>query len=403
MRRAIFALVALLLLGLGLFRLGQVLLTNANSPRGGSSAATNPDRKPPAYTPADGPKLDPRDLPGLSRIDEEYTRLVEAVMPAVVSITTQRVSQGKPAQFNPLDLFFGGARGGKPKSEVVQALGSGVIVSREGHVLTNNHVIEGMTQIEVTLADERTFPARLLDTDPNVDIAILKVDAPNLEPLPIGDSESVRVGQLVFAIGNPFGLSETVTAGIVSAKGRRTSRDSTVEYLQTDAAVNHGNSGGPLINLKGEIVGINTAIYARSEDSGWLGISFAVPSNVARRALDSVLKRGKIKRAYLGVTLQNLTPELVNKYRAGTGDGSLVSDVVPGAPADRAGLKPGDIVRRFNGRAVKDTASLRSRLTEVDIGDRVELTYVRGGSEMKATAEIGEAPPESELPPRQRK
>jgi serine protease Do len=403
MRRAIFALVALLLLGLGLFRLGQILLSDGKPQKSrGSSTGADADRKPPAYTPAEGPKLSARDVPGLTAIDEEYTRLVEAVLPAVVSITTQRVQQGSPTQINPFDLLFGTKRSKATQPEVVRALGSGVIVSREGHVLTNNHVIEGMTQIEVTLADERTFPARLLDTDPNVDIAILKVDAPKLEPLPLGDSEIVRVGQLVFAIGNPFGLSETVTAGIVSAKGRRTSRDSTVEYLQTDAAVNHGNSGGPLINLKGEIVGINTAIYARNEDSGWLGISFAVPSNVARRALDSVLKWGKIKRAYLGVGLQNLTPELVSKYKAGSIDGALVSDVVRESPAERAGMKPGDVVRKFNGRPVKDTAWLRSRLTEVDIGERVELIYFRNGNEMKATAEIGEAPPESELPQRQR-
>jgi len=398
MRRAIFALVALLLLGLGLFRLGQVLLSDGKPTRKTSTSTPPIERKPPAYTPADGPKLSSRDVPGLTAIDEEYTRLVEAVMPAVVSVTTQRIQQATPQQMNPFDTIFGSRRGKQPQSEVVRALGSGVIVSREGHILTNNHVIEGMSQIEVTLSDERTFPARLLDTDPNVDIAILKVEAPALEPLPLGDSEGVKVGQLVFAIGNPFGLSETVTAGIVSAKGRRTSRDSAVEYLQTDAAVNHGNSGGPLINLRGEIVGINTAIYARNEDSGWMGISFAVPSNVARRALDSVLKSGKIKRAYLGVTLQNLTPELANRYRAGSIDGAFLSIVVKGAPADRAGMKAGDIVRKFNGRQVRDAAALRSRLTEVDIGERIELTYFRNGSEMKATAELGEAPPDPELP-----
>src|SRR4051812_9870890 len=212
MRRAIFALVALLLLGLGLFRLGQVLLSDGKPVRKTSASTPPIERKPPAYTPADGPKLSSRDVPGLTAIDEEYTRLVEAVMPAVVSVTTQRIQQATPQQMNPFDTIFGSRRGKQPQSEVVRALGSGVIVSREGHILTNNHVIEGMSQIEVTLSDERTFPARLLDTDPNVDIAILKVEAPALEPLPLGDSEGVKVGQLVFAIGNPFGLSETVTA-----------------------------------------------------------------------------------------------------------------------------------------------------------------------------------------------
>jgi serine protease Do len=390
MRRAAFIIVILLLLGFGAFRLGQLLF---------GPAATIEAPKPTSYTLADKPKLEERDVPKLTAIDEEYTHLVAAVMPAVVSITSQRVTQLGPARVNPLDLLFKTGRG-KPEPQVETSLGSGVIVSREGHVLTNNHVIEGMNEIEVQLADERTFSAKLLGTDPSVDIAILKIDAPKLEPLPIANSDTVRVGQLVFAIGNPFGLNETVTAGIISAKARRTMRDSTVEYLQTDAAVNPGNSGGPLINLRGEIVGINTAIYSRTEDSGWLGISFAVPSNVARRALESVIKRGRIVRSYLGVTMTNLTPDLATKFGTPSADGALVSDIIPGSPAEHAGLRPGDIIRSFNGRAVKDMNALRSRLNEVEVGERVELGLFRNGSEMRAIAEMGVAPAEASGLPR---
>lgn len=388
MRRFIFVFVVVLLLAFGAFRIGQMLV------RPSRSSNVEPTPKPTVFTPADGPKIEAGDVPKLTAIDEEYTHLVEKVIPAVVSITTQRVTQAQAARANPFDLLFGAKRD-RAKPQVETSLGSGVIVSREGHVLTNNHVIEDMTEIEVQLADERAFPARLLGTDPSVDIAVLKIDAPNLDPLPIGNSDGVKVGQLVFAIGNPFGLSETVTAGIISAKSRRAMRDSTVEYLQTDAAVNQGNSGGPLINLRGEVIGINTAIFAREEDSGWLGISFAVPSNVARRALESVIKRGRITRSYLGVTMANLTPDVASKLRAGSMEGALVTDVVPGSPAERAGLKPGDIIRNFNGRPLKDIAGLRSRLNEVDAGERIELILLRNGTEMKAAAELGEAPAEA--------
>lgn len=388
MRRAAFILVIVLLLGFGAFRVGQLLV----------GPDDEPTPKPTAYTPADGPRLSADDVPKLTAIDEEYTHLVEKVMPAVVSITSQRVTQLGPARINPLDMLFGTRRErAQPKLET--ALGSGVIVSREGHVLTNDHVIEGMDQIEVQLADERTFPARLLGTDPSVDIAVLKIEALKLEPLPIGNSDGVKVGQLVFAIGNPFGLSETVTAGIISAKSRRAMRDSSVEYLQTDAAVNTGNSGGPLINLRGEVIGINTAIFARAEDAGWLGISFAVPSNIARRALESVIKRGRITRSYLGVTMMNLTPDLAARAGADSTDGALVTDVVPSSPAEAAGLKPGDIIRTFNGRAVKDIAALRSRLNEVDAGDSVQMGVLRGSAEQRLSAVLGEAMPETKIVP----
>ena len=219
---------------------------------------------------------------------------------------------------------------------------------------------------------------------------MLKIEARNLEPLPLGDSDEVRVGQMVFAVGNPFGLSETVTTGIVSAKGRRAMADSGVEFFQTDAAVNQGNSGGPLLNLRGEIVGINTAIY--SENGAWLGISFAVPSNVARRALQSLLERGRIVRGYLGVEMVNLTPELAPQIGVRETSGALVTGIMPDSPAAKAGLQPRDIIRKFHGHDIADILALRSRVAETDLGAKVALVVLRGGQEVTLTAEIVEMP-----------
>ena len=385
MRRTVFILIVCLLLGAGIFRVVQLVTRTDARP----VTATGAEKYPPAVM----PKISSRDLPGLNSIDSEYTRLVEVVMPSVVSVTSRRVTEQEARALNPLDVLFGAGKK-QPQRHVETSLGSGVIVSREGHVITNHHVIEGNTDVEVQLADGRSLPAQVIGDDPQVDIAILKISGPKLEPR-----------QLVFAIGNPFGLQETVTAGIISAKGRRDITDSNVEMLQTDAAVNHGNSGGPLINLRGEIIGINTAIYSKSDDGGWLGISFAIPANVARRALESVVKRGRIVRGYLGVSMKNLTPDLAAKFHLASAAGALITEVVPGSPAERAGLRAGDAIRSFNGKPVADMPALRARLNEVEIGERVELGIVRGGREQTIAAEIAEAPPDMnaglpEHPPR---
>jgi Do/DeqQ family serine protease len=378
MRRTAFVLILCLLLGAGLFRVVQLLTGPSNS------AAHNSNQ----FTPAVLPKFSGRDLPGLSSIDGEYTRLVEAVMPSVVSVTSRRIVEQGARPVDPLDVLFGS----RNKQRYETSLGSGVIVSREGHVITNHHVIEDNTQVEVQLADGRTLPARVVGDDKQVDIAILKIEGTKLEPLPLANSENVRVGQLVFAIGNPFGLAETVTAGIISAKGRRDITDSKVEMLQTDAAVNHGNSGGPLINLRGEIIGINTAIYSKSEDGGWLGISFAIPANVARHALESVVKHGRIARGYLGVSMNNLTPDIIAGLRLDSGNGALITNVAPGSPAERAGLRPKDVIRSLNGKPMADIPALRAALNTLDIGERVELGIIRAGRAQTVTAEIAEAP-----------
>lgn len=382
MRRGTFLIIVGAFLAVGLFR--TVQLGVLPGWLGFKSSAK--------YTPATAPPLAASDVPRLAGTDEEYARLVDAVLPSVVSITSQRVGQTRSGRISAFDLLLGNRDARVQPVET--SLGSGVIVSKEGHIVTNHHVTERMNEIEVQLSDGRTFRATLLGSDPSVDIAVLKIDAPNLKPLPLGDSENVRVGQLVFAIGNPFGLGETVTTGIISAKGRRAAEDSAVEYLQTDAAVNRGNSGGPLINLRGEIVGINAAIFSNNDEGNWLGISFAVPSNTARRALESVIKRGRIVRTYLGVTISNVTPELARQLQMDSTKGAFITDVVAESPAERAGLQPGDVVLEVNGHAIKDSLGLRNRLNDVDVGEKVELQITRIGVPKTLVAEMAEAPAE---------
>jgi serine protease Do len=382
MRRGTFVLIVGVLLGIGLIRAWQL----------GVVPGWLRIRSPAKYTPATAPPLEASDVPRLAGTDEEYARIVDAVLPSVVSITSQRIAQRGSGRVSAFDLLLGNR--GAPARAVETSLGSGVIVSKEGHIITNRHVIERMDEIEIQLSDGRTFRATLLGSDASADIAVLKINAPNVTPLPLGDSENVRVGQLVFAFGNPFGLGETVTTGIISAKGRRAAEDSAVEYLQTDAAVNRGNSGGPLINLRGEIVGINSAIFSNNDEGNWMGISFAVPSNTARRALESVIKRGRIVRTYLGVTIADVTPDLARQIQLETVKGAFITDVVPGSPAERAGLQAGDVVLDVNGKAVTDSVALRNRLNDVDVGEKVELKISRAGTPKTLVAEMAEAPAE---------
>lgn len=387
MRRSLFIFIVAALVAFGLYRWSQL------DQRLHGQRAAEP------YTPAEGLRIDPKDVQVLTALDAEYTRLVHAVTPSVVSITTSRRVQQNPAAVDPLEFFFR-RRPATPQDQV--QLGSGVIVSQEGHILTNHHVVADMDKIEVQLTDGRVVPAQLIGSDGQTDIAVLKISADKIEPLRLGDSDDVRVGQMVFAVGNPFGLQETVTQGIISAKGRRAMADSGVEFLQTDAAVNQGNSGGPLINLKGEIIGINSAIFSTTQEGTWLGISFAIPSNVARRALESVLKTGRIVRGYLGVTMVNisqLAPEIRQQFALSDKEGAVVAQVVPGSPADLAGLKPGDQIRRFNGRAVPDRIFFRSRVAELDVHAKAELTILRAGQEQTLTVQIAEAPADLDSKP----
>src|SRR5690242_11582153 len=250
------------------------------------------------FTPADKPKLDLDSVDILQRLNEEYAKVTAAVVPSVVSITTTKTVERRQP-IDPLELFFGRRFGRDGEAEQkVTSLGSGVIVSKEGHIVTNNHVVNGTDDVTVQLSDGREAKARVIGTDSQIDLAVLRIDLPNLPPLPLGDSDQVHVGQIVFAIGNPFGLEESVSQGIISAKDRRAMSDSSVDFFQTDTAINPGNSGGPLVNIRGEVVAINTAIY--SESGGNQGIGFAIPSNVVRRAMTSIIKKGRVIRGYLG-------------------------------------------------------------------------------------------------------
>jgi serine protease Do len=291
-----------------------------------------------------------------------------------------------PVVVDPFDFLFG-RRHMAQRTET--ALGSGVIVSKEGHILTNHHVIANMDEIRVQLMDGRVLPAQLIGSDQAVDIAVLQVNANGLVPLPFGDSDHIHPGEMVFAIGNPFGLQETVTRGIISAKGRAL-RDSGVEFLQTDAAVNPGNSGGPLLNLRGEIVGINSAIYSQS--GAWAGISFAIPANTARATLESLLKTGRPVRGYLGFETMLLTPALARQFGAPDTAGVLITSVAADSPAERAGLQPGDIIRGVNGKTLTDNRMLSNIIAKAGIGSKVQLHVWRSGAEGDLTLQIAELP-----------
>jgi Do/DeqQ family serine protease len=343
-------------------------------------------RRPETFTLAEAPKINLDDVKVLAAIDEQYTRLVQSVVPSVVSITSSRqVLQRMPVTVE--DILRGQQRAQVATST---SLGSGVIVSKEGHILTNNHVVADMTEIRVQLTDGRNVPARLIGTDPSTDIAVLRVEEKNLEPLPLGDSDHLLVGQQVFAVGNPYGLEESVSRGIVSAKGRRTATDSGVEFIQHDAAVNQGNSGGPLLNIRGEIVGINSQIYSRT--GGWQGISFAIPSNTAKRIMEGILKRGRMMRPYLGVGMQTISPQLARNFGLPDTNGSMVTQVAPGSPAAQAGLRPGDVVRAFAGKRIADAQELSRAIAAAEIGKPVELVVLREGQEGTVTAVIVERP-----------
>jgi len=267
---------------------------------------------------------------------------------------------------------------------VQNSLGSGVVVSNEGHIITNNHVVDQVDEIEVQLSDGRTKKARLVGADAQLDLAVLKIDNPGVKPLKLADSDDVQAGDMVLAIGNPFGFEETVTNGIISSKGRPNRSDIFSDLIQTDAAINPGNSGGPLINLRGEVVGINTAIISRS--GGSQGIGFAVPSNTVRMALETLLKKGRIIRGYLGIQTAQST------QNAPQTDGVAINAVLPGSPAAQANLQPGDVIKKFDGRDVNSFPELRSLVAQAELNKKIELEIVRNGKTMKIPAEIREQP-----------
>jgi serine protease Do len=347
-------------------------------------------RVPEKYTLASAPTVDPKNIASLEELNRERRALVNSVIPSVVAVkTSKKISLRREQGLDPFQFFFYNSRRFRnPQDEalVQNALGSGVIVTNEGHIITNNHVVDQVDEIEVQLSDGRTRKARLIGADADTDLAVLKIDEPGLTPLKLADSDTVQAGDFVLAIGNPFGFEETVTDGIISSKGRPNRADAFGDYLQTNAAINPGNSGGPLINLRGEVVGINTAIISRS--GGSQGIGFAIPSNNVRTALESLLKQGRIIRGYLGI--QGRVGQL-NQSDVPS-EGVVVDAVVPDSPAAAAKLQKGDLIRKFDGHDVKSFLQLRSLISQVELNKQVELEIVRDGKPMKVNAQIKEQP-----------
>ncbi len=327
-----------------------------------------------------------------------YAPVVERVMPAVVTIRVEKRASAIPtdSQLPDDDLlrrFFGQRMPQIPRQTprgVERGLGSGVIVSNDGYILTNNHVVDSADEVKVELPDRRSFTAKVIGTDPPSDLAVVKIDARDLPTLTLGDSDAMRVGDVVLAVGNPLGVGETVTSGIISAKGRTTDvgDGSYQDFLQTDAPINHGNSGGALVNAGGELIGINSQILSPSD--GNIGLGFAIPSNMARNVMDQLIKNGTVRRAKLGVTVQGITPDLATTLGLPSAKGALVSNVEDGSPAGRAGLKQGDVITEYNGKPVADSNQLRNDVASTTPGASVALKVFRNGRSETINATVGE-------------
>src|SRR5881409_3060568 len=345
-------------------------------------------RTPEKYTLASSPSVDPKQVASLEALNRERRSLVSSVVPSVVAVkTTKKIAIERQNQLDPFGFFFRRPRGFQSPNDdalVQNSLGSGVIVTNEGHIITNTHVVDQVDEIEVQLSDGRTEKARLVGADDEADLAVLKIDNPGVKPLKLADSDTVQAGDFVLAIGNPFGFEETVTDGIISSKGRPNRADAFSDLIQTNAAINPGNSGGPLINLRGEVVGINTAIISRS--GGSQGIGFAIPSNTVRMALESLLKQGRIIRGYLGIQSR----PLAQNQQESDADGVVVDEIVPGSPAEDARLQQGDVIRKFDGREVRSFADLRNLISQADLNKKVELEIVRAGKTMSVATQIKE-------------
>lgn len=339
---------------------------------------------------------------GLSSAFED---VAQSITPSVVSVSSLkrprkipmvRKRQADPS-LEPFKDFFGEDfmekfpffQGPDGDGGAQQGLGTGVIVDANGYILTNNHVIGEADEITVVLSDKRKFKAEVKGRDPKSDIAVIKISASNLTPARLGDSKNLKIGQWVIACGNPFGLDNTITAGIVSAKGRSISAGGQFEdFIQTDAAINPGNSGGPLLNLNGEVVGINTAIFSRS--GGYMGIGFAIPIDMAKAVMESLISKGKVVRGWLGVSIQNLTEDLSSSFGLNTTEGALVGSVSPGSPAAKAGMKQGDIVVRFNGTKILDVNQLRNLVASTPPGEKAEVEVIRDSNSVTLSVGVEE-------------
>ncbi|MGB9670081.1 MAG: DegQ family serine endoprotease [Halothiobacillaceae bacterium] len=335
----------------------------------------------------------------------DFVQMVKEVSPAVVNINTTQKMPKRPGlppgmlpnlpeghPFNELfrHFFEGIPPGALPNVRPAQSLGSGFIIEANGIILTNAHVVKDAESINVRLQDKREFPARVLGLDERTDVAVLKIEASGLPTVRIGDSDRLQVGEWVLAIGSPFGLDFTATQGIVSAIGRNLPDENYVPFIQTDAAVNPGNSGGPLFNPRGEVVGINSQIYSRS--GGYMGLSFAIPINTAMQVADQLRKTGKVTRGWLGVMIQPVDADLAKSFGLDRPRGALIAQVQPGSPADKAGLKAGDVILAFDGRPIDDNAQLPARVAGAEIGKRVEVQVLREGKERTLAVTIQALP-----------
>ena len=319
-----------------------------------------------------------------------WVELTRALKPAVVNISTKRVENGTTqspfGNDDPFQQFF--KQFGQPQRRTVRSMGSGFVINPAGYIVTNNHVVDGASEISVKIDDGREMPGKVVGRDPRTDLALLKVEATGLPVIPLGDSSELRVGEPVMAIGNPFGLERTVTTGIVSATGRVIGQGPYDDFIQTDASINPGNSGGPLINSRGQAVGINAAIF--SQNGGSVGIGFAIPVNQAKSVVTQLAASGKVTRGWLGVMIQPLTPELAKGFKVPAAGGALVASVQDGSPAARAGIKAGDVITEYDGHKLARTADLSKLVAATAVGREVPLTIVREGKTMMLQAQVAQ-------------
>jgi serine protease Do len=358
-----------------------------------------------AYPPlalANGAELGGPEIDTLERQDKAYERIAESITPAVVAIQSTQVIkvQQSPFMMDPFfRQFFGDMMPGfnVPREQREHALGSGVIVSDSGYIVTNEHVVSKANSITVQLSDHRTFKGKVVGADRQTDIAVVKIEASHLPVAPFGDSNQMKVGNIVMAFGNPFGQYFTVTRGSVSALGRTLDDTEKFEdFIQTDAAINPGNSGGALVNVRGQVIGINTAILAGNSGPGgegaFIGIGFAIPSNTAKHVMEDLIKTGKVSRGYLGVSITGLNEALAKQFKVPDTAGALVQGVTAGGPADKAGIKNGDVIRKVNGQTVESNSQLTAMVTNMNPGTQVSVDLIRDGQPMTVQVRLGERP-----------
>ena len=314
-----------------------------------------------------------------------WVEIARAVKPAVVNVSTRAVRESSAAE-DQLREFFGGERSRPSPRRSVRGLGSGFIINADGYIVTNNHVVDGATEIRVKFADGRELSGKVVGRDEKTDLALLKVDTTGLPVIPLGDSAKLEVGEPVMAVGNPFGLEQTVTTGIVSATGRTIGAGPYDDFIQTDASINPGNSGGPLVNSRGEVVGVNTAIA--SGTGGSVGIGFAIPTNLVKSVVTQLAESGHVVRGWLGVSIQPLTPELATSFGAADTHGALVSGVADGSPAARAGLRRGDVITHYDGHPVARWSDLPRAVAETAVGRDVPVEILRDGKRVTLTVKV---------------